>query len=133
MGSDGQISCGDTIVETECVKIFRLPDGSLIGFAGNTYNWQPVLQYFKSKSRVKKWPKIEGHQDTLQLMPDGTIYMYDHEGRRFQRTAPVCIGSGWKYAVTAMDLTNDIKTAIECAIKRDSFSSGKITILSLEA
>lgn len=132
MGCDGQISSGDTIVETTCQKVFRLPDGSIVGFAGNTYNWQPVLQYFRSTAKNKKWPKIEGHQDTLVLKPDGTIIMYDHEGRQFQRTSPVCLGSGSKFALAAMDLTNDIKTSIQAAIKRDAFSSGSITILSLE-
>lgn len=132
MGCDGQISSGDTIVETECIKVFKLPDGSIIGFAGNGYNWQSILKYFTSNAKGKKWPELEGHQDTLLLKPDGSILMYDHEGRPFQRTAPVCIGSGWKFAVVAMDITNDIKTAIEAAIKRDSFSSGKITILSLD-
>jgi hypothetical protein len=74
----------------------------------------------------KKWPEIEGSQDIVILKTDGTIITYDAKGRRFQRTAPVCMGSGWKFAATAMDLTNDIQKSIEAAIKRDVFSSGKL-------
>jgi ATP-dependent protease HslVU (ClpYQ) peptidase subunit len=132
MGCDGQISCGNTIIETDCIKVFKLPNGSIIGFAGNSYNWQPILAYFKSKARTKKWPIIEGHQDTLILSPDGSIHVFDTEGRKFQRTSPVSIGSGWKFALAVMDVTNDIQKSIEAAIKRDAFSSGKITIISLD-
>jgi ATP-dependent protease HslVU (ClpYQ) peptidase subunit len=133
MGCDGQISCGETIVETNHVKVHKLPDGSIIGFAGNTFNWAPILDYFKSTSARKTWPEVEGSQDIVRLMTDGTIITYDAKGRPFERTAPVCMGSGWKYAATAMDLTNDISRSIQAAIKRDVWSSGQITILSLDA
>jgi ATP-dependent protease HslVU (ClpYQ) peptidase subunit len=132
MGSDGQISSGDTIIETSCVKVFKLEDGSIVGFAGNTYNWGEVLKYLKSKNKNKKWPMIDGHFDALRLYTNGRIVMYDKDGRTFERTAPVCLGSGWKFALAALDAELPLNKAIEIACKRDAFSSGQITILSLE-
>jgi ATP-dependent protease HslVU (ClpYQ) peptidase subunit len=132
MGCEGQISSGETICETDCMKIFRLNDGALVGMAGNTYNWEVVLDYLNSNSKTKKWPELQGHQDTLVLEKDGTIWLYDHLGRRFQRTAPVAIGSGWKYALAAMDCGADVEEAIRIAIGRDSYSSGTIRVVDLE-
>lgn len=131
MGCDGQITFGDTIAETDCLKVHRLDDGSLVGFAGNTYNWEVILDFLNSKSRTKKWPEIAGYQDTLILETDGSIFLYDHLGRRFERTSPVAIGSGAKYALAALDCGADIKEAIEVACKRDIHSSGTIRVVEL--
>jgi ATP-dependent protease HslVU (ClpYQ) peptidase subunit len=132
MACDGQISSGEMIVETDCTKIFRLSDGALVGFAGNTFNWEVILDYLNSNSKTKTWPELNGHQDTLVLEKDGALWLYDHLGRRFQRTAPVAIGTGWKYAIAAMDCGADLYEAVEVAIKRDSWSSGTIRVVDLD-
>lgn len=39
---------------------------------------------------------------------------------------PDAAGSGWGHAITAMDMGADARTAVKMAIKRDSYSGGKI-------
>lgn len=131
MGCDGQISAGNTIVETSCIKVFRLKDGALVGFAGNVYNWQPILDYFNSDKPKKKWPSIEGVCDTLVLEPDGQLFMYDTLGRSFRCNAPRALGSGWQYALAALKCGADVRAAIEVACELDAHSSGTITVVDV--
>jgi ATP-dependent HslUV protease subunit HslV len=132
MASDGYISSGDTLIETEYKKVHKLKDGSIMGFAGNGYNWQPVMDYFNSDSKKKKWPHITGSSSIIHLQTDGSILVYDNEGRCFQRTAPAAIGSGWQFALGAMDAGFTPQEAVAVAIGRDLASGGAIFVEELD-
>jgi ATP-dependent protease HslVU (ClpYQ) peptidase subunit len=131
MASDGYISAGDVLVETNYRKVHKLEDGRILGFAGNGYNWEPVIDYFKSTAKNKKWPTISGNSSILLLEPNGRCLLYDNEGRSFERTVPVAIGSGWQFALGAMDNGASVEEAVLIASKRDLATGGTIFIEEL--
>lgn len=132
MASDGYISAGDVLVETNYRKVHKLQDGRLIGFAGNGYNWQPVLDYFNSDAKKKKWPHITGGCSIIVLEKDGRVLMYDSEGRIFERSVPAAVGSGWQFALGALDVGATVEQAIEAAAKRDLATGGTIFVEELD-
>lgn len=132
MVSDGMITTGDVTVETTRQKVHRLKDGRLVGFAGNAYNWKPVLDYFNHKNPKKaQWPKIVGSNSILVLERDGRCVIYDADGRTFERTPPLAVGSGWMFAIGAMDAGMSPLGAVHIASKRDIATGGKTFTLNL--
>lgn len=130
MVSDGYITAGDTVVETNRRKVFKLKSGDLIGFAGNGYNWESVIEYFNRKDC--DWPKIVGTQQILFLCKkSGKLFLYDQDGRSFERTGNVSIGSGWHFAIGAMDAGKSPEEAVQIACNRDVHSGGSIFVETL--
>jgi ATP-dependent HslUV protease subunit HslV len=133
MASDGYISAGDVLVESNYRKVHKLNDGRIVGFAGNGYNWEPVIDYFNSAEKKKKWPHITGSSSILLLELDGRCVLYDSDGRAFERSIPVAIGSGWQFALGAMDVGASVEDAIKVASKRDLATGGTIFIEELSS
>jgi ATP-dependent protease HslVU (ClpYQ) peptidase subunit len=124
MSSDGYITTGEVVVETNYKKVYKLKDGRLIGFSGNGYNWKPILDYFNGHR--KKWPQINGNTSILLLETNGRAYVYDSDGRSFERTVPVAIGSGWMFALGAMEAGASTEKAVWISARRDVCTGGSV-------
>lgn len=127
IAGDGLVCQGDsTIVETREVKVRKVA-GAVFGLAGKTPHMDVLAKWLKTNGSEP--PKIKG-STALVLRSDGTLLQVDEEGAITIR-APAAIGSGRDHALTAMDMGADPERAVEMAAKRDPFTGGKITALSL--
>jgi ATP-dependent HslUV protease subunit HslV len=130
MAGDGYITSGDTVIDTECRKVFRLKDGTLVGFAGNSYYWNVILRYLNGEASV--WPEVDSDFGVMTLNTDGEIYLYDHKGRKWKRPAPAAIGTGRAFALGAMDAGKFAEDAVRIACNRDTHSGGTIKVVHLD-
>lgn len=133
MACDGLITSGDTIIENDRNKIFKLKDGSIVGFAGNTFNWQELIKWFETDPIIRgKWPKVTGNCAIIHLLTDGSVLTYDEEGRTWSRPSKNAIGSGRNYALGALDAGLPAVRACNIASLRDVHSGGTIRVLHLD-
>lgn len=124
------MSDGKTFILTDSVKkLFKLPDDSVIGLAGEHYNGLKLLQDVIKviKTGEKKLP--EGPYkgvEALLVTPQGQVLWYERSAWDEVKDEYTASGSGWKYAMAAMDADADAITAVKVGIKRDMFSGGKV-------
>lgn len=133
MVSDGLITSNDVVLQTDAVKIFKLDDGSIVGFAGNTYNWDSLVSYFNStiNKEGEEWPTITGNYSILRLFPDGKCYTYDSVGRKCNRPLPTAIGSGRDIAMGALKAGANVAAAVSIAADLDVYTGGKFRVLHI--
>ena len=129
MTSDGLITSGDMIIQSDCQKIFRLNDGRIVGFAGNAYDWEPVVKFFNGE--LKDWPKCDHNIAILVLDKSGQCTLYDSHGKTFARPTPTAIGTGRAYAIGAMRAGASTVEAVEIASSLDTLSGGCIRSMSI--
>jgi ATP-dependent protease HslVU (ClpYQ) peptidase subunit len=129
MAGDGIITENDHICRRDYRKVWRLCDGRIVGFAGNSYNWQAFAEWLETGNGDP--PKVDGGIACIVLAPDGSIFSYDEFGRSFPEVAPIAIGSGTRFALAAMDMGRTAEEAIAYACTRDIFSGGDITVVHL--
>lgn len=129
MVGDGYITSGDTILQTNCVKVRKVKDGRIVGVAGNTYSWDSIFAYFNGE--ISNWPSLSSSTAVIVLDTDGKVFIYDETGRPWQRPSPTAIGSGRNFAIGALDAGIDIISAVKIACGRDTHSGGDLTIVSL--
>lgn len=124
MAADGLITENERVCMTDCVKIRRLKDGRIVGFAGNAYNWDAFAKWLEDGGDV---PSVHDGFASLVLWPDGHVSSFDEHGREFPECAPAAIGSGSSVAIGAMDAGKSAKEAVLIACKRDIHSGGIVT------
>jgi ATP-dependent protease HslVU (ClpYQ) peptidase subunit len=133
MAADGRETLDGFILNDACKKIMRLGDGSLVGGHGETQGINQVMDaLFAGKDKL---PKAEG-ADLLMVKPDGKMYLKEGGDRKFRPLESnlkfYAIGSGARYAITAMKAGADAKRAVELAIEADVWSGGKIQVVPLK-
>lgn len=129
MAADGRVTSCDMIFSEELVKIHRLADGRLVGIAGSGYFHEPFLKWLEEGGEK---PKLSDNFEGLVLHPDGTACTYDENCYRLPESLPTASGSGRPFALAAMDLGFSPEEAVKAAIRRDTQSGGKITVLHLK-
>lgn len=127
MAGDGMITENDHVCRTDYEKVRRLSDGRIVGFCGNSFNWNAYFDWLEKEEGDP--PKVEHELEVLVLLPDGTIRQYDEHGRWFLEKSPCAIGSGQRFALAAMDFGKSAAEAVAYAITRDIFSGGEVTVL----
>lgn len=125
MASDGLVTEGDHICRTDYRKVFELADGRVAGFAGNCYNWDSFAGWLDNGGDL---PKVDDSFSCLVLSPNGELHSYDEHGRRFLEVPPAAIGSGARFALSAMDFGKNADEAVGYACSRDIYSGGSITV-----
>ena len=115
------------ILRDDCIKVFRLPDGSLFGASDSS---ESIERLHKALIDNLPPPKLD-NINALLVKPDGTIWQY--EGNIWQAIHQPyhAVGSGSMFALPAMDAGASAVEAVEIGIKRDPFSGGKVTHLRL--
>lgn len=129
MAADGLVTNGsDIAVEFDGRKIWRLPDGSILGAAGSTDACEAVRRFLSGQD--EKLDTLADF-DAIRMMPDGSGLAYcDKGGEKPTRcTWPATIGSGGQLALGAMLAGASPKRAVEIACQRDTGSGGKIRTL----
>lgn len=110
-------------------KVFKLSNGSVIGFAGVVQNWTYFLneieKAIKSADGLVILPNLKVKQVTALLSDGNQTYLYDG-GWENPFKGYWAIGHGMGYALAAMDAGASASEAIRITIKRDPFTAGRI-------
>lgn len=116
------------ILRDDCVKVWKLKNGSLFGAAHGS---EDIERLYRALKKGKKPPKLECIAG-LMVDKKGRITLY--EGRIWQSvTAPYySVGSGSILAFSALDAGASAEDACRIAAKRDPFSGGEIHTVSLK-
>jgi ATP-dependent protease HslVU (ClpYQ) peptidase subunit len=133
LASDSRLTCNKDWIENDnSKKIYKLSDGSAVGVAGSAYQSETIIERLKAalKTKDKKLPKVSDLRkaEALLVCPDGDLWFHPQGGYSWQKMpdAPTALGSGWQWAMVAMDAGADARRAVELAIRRDVYSGGKI-------
>lgn len=125
IAADSLATCGDVISGSRCKKLHKLSDGSVIGASGE------VTHIYKALTAIENGTAYKGNFKLLRLFPSGELLLYEGCLSPIPEEAPAAIGSGWVAALTAMDCGATPKEAVKAAIKRDVYSGGRVTEMSV--
>ena len=128
MAGDGQ-ACVESMVTTfDRVKVHRLPDGALLGCAGDSGE---IIAFRKWLVEGGKHPRLK-ELSALLLRTDGVLLYYCEFEEPSVMSIPAAIGSGRAIAIGAMEAGASPERAVEIAAKRDTGTGGMITALHLD-
>ncbi len=127
MAADGLVTGNGIIHDFDAVKIVRLPDGRIAGFAGNLYDIPIAVEWLSKGGDV---PKLSAEFEALVIGPDGCVSI-NSDGVACPQAVPAVTGSGGALALGAMLACADPHRAVGIACERDMKSGGSITVLSL--
>lgn len=132
MSADGRTTAGGDILSERSVKIWMLPDGSVIGGAGVAPAHALAINAIAVGLIEGKPPELhKGKFTLLRLMPDLTIRHYYQSNLDFvEIDAPASIGSGSSFARGAMMTGASPAAAIKIAKKTDAYTGGRIRSLT---
>jgi hypothetical protein len=128
MAADTQCT-GDYLMRVQ--KIFRLPDGGIVGMAGSPTRGFAAVKWLLEGEQGDA-PKFKG-SCVLILRPDGALYYADDEFPAvpiLDRMA--AIGSGSTAAMLAMTRGASAAEAVKQSAKIDPYTSEPIQMLALE-
>ncbi len=129
IAADGLASVMDRVTNTASVKIRRLSDGRLAGYAGTV---EDGLRFFAWLESGGKAPKLDSSFQGLVLHSGGEVHYWagpcEDSGPQM---APAAIGSGGDIAIGAMLAGKSPAKAVAIAAQRCIHTGGKITVLSL--
>ena len=116
-------------------KIYRLPCGGLVGFAGDADKAMMMLEWFKRGRQIEEFPECNKTDPTscLFISSDGTVYRYDGLPRTMLiENHFYAMGCGRDYALAAMHLGYDARRAVEVACALDANCGVGIDSLELQ-
>lgn len=135
LASDSRVTIKAFIDNDNVKKLFKLPDGSVVGMAGS---WTPGMDLYRALKKAAKeakdgeemqLPFVNGKYQAILVSPLGDAW-YNENGEwnnlKKWNYDYIAIGSGGAVAMAAMDAGADARTAVAVGIKRDVYSGGKI-------
>lgn len=112
-------------------KIYRLPDGSLIGGAGDTQRCYAAIQWLLN-GQPGDPPKIKG-VSLMMLRPDGTIWLADDEFPMYPLLdKSAAIGSGSQAAAALLARGVAPADVVKEIAKIEAYTSDPVQVLHLE-
>lgn len=129
MAADGLTNAGGMITSESAQKMWALQDGRIVGCSGPTSDWPMFLEWLQ---RGGDSPKLDEGFAAIVIQAGALIRVYYNDCTFAEFAGHYAIGTGDRFAITAMDLGRDPSAAIEVAAKRDIYTGGKITALALE-
>jgi ATP-dependent protease HslVU (ClpYQ) peptidase subunit len=131
IAGDGRETDDDTVVSKTARKVFKLPDGRIVGLSGQTDLMHQLLQALKHKHPT---PVLGDKVGALMYDLKGKLWLY--EGvmwMRADREYPYyAIGSGRCYALAAMHAGADAVKACKIGAEMDPFSGGLVRHVALK-
>jgi len=139
---DGEMLAGDKRtnfggLHGTTTKVHRLPDGSLVGCAGNTAQIAEVVHWLGAGAEPDKMPAIQRDAkecvSALVIRPDGKVLQYENTPHPIRiENKTWAIGSGRDFAMAAMYLGRGAIDAVAVACVLDSGCGNGIDALTLE-
>jgi ATP-dependent protease HslVU (ClpYQ) peptidase subunit len=132
LASDSRLTSEDNVITDKCIKLWRLPDGTLYSFAGDNDVGLAMLRNLKKGIDEKVGVPDDGDFTAVRIIPKGRIYI--NEGNVWYRWPEnhIAIGSGGKYAAVALRCGATAVYAVKQGIKSDVHSGGRVQQLRLE-
>lgn len=129
---DGQILAADSLVVTSdsafrfMNKIVELDSTSGFSLCGEAQDIFLAKEWFESDRKGEK-PKLSEHCSGL-FWDAGTLYAFEDKLTLMKVDRAVCYadGSGWKWAMAAMDHGKNAIEAVEYAGTKDCSTGGKV-------
>lgn len=110
------------------VKVHRLKDGSLVGFAGDS---GLCLRALKAMEDGKEAPIEPGEYRYLRAWPDGRVVVDTGSGPTPMPMQFFAIGSGADYAMGALAMKADALEAVRVAAMFDPDTGGNVQTMPL--
>ncbi len=124
LGYDSRMTIGDSIVSDDYEKL-QWHNGAYFIGAGETYS---VEACFRSYPETPNEPNVEWC--SFLMFKDGEPYYVTYKPDVGFKTMLVrqnfTLGCGEAHAITALDLGEDVETAVQMAINRDVGCGGEI-------
>ncbi|MCE8003631.1 20S proteasome subunit A/B [Billgrantia ethanolica] len=105
-------------------KLFQLDNGEWVAFAGEQQEWWEVLEWLQAGAPRNDKPNVS-RVEMIIAGPDGVFEMFN-KLVRIPVNGPVAYGTGWKWALAAIDHGKSAVEAVEYAIGRDHDSGGEV-------
>lgn len=115
------------VIKDTCKKLFRLNDGSVIGFAGSSESGRRLLDAMRKKTAI---PKLDD-MSAIHLRADGSMWLYEGSIWVEIREPFYAIGSGAGFASAAMRADADAVTAARIGSEMDIYSGGRVRSLRI--
>jgi len=125
IAGDGLVTGNDMIHDLHCVKVHRLQNGSVAGFAGSAFDVEQAVKFLNDE--VKEIDLDESFEAII-LHHGGDVECMNNKGRKYRQSTPCASGSGSPFALAAMDLGFSSEEAVKVAIERDIYSGGTIFV-----
>lgn len=145
--ADGRATCGNTITGKQAKKLFLI-EGKLGGKeaqflymgAGSWSMIQLVKKWLSeggdilSSDPEQAFPQIEPESmEAIIITRDGEVYELESTMVALPSESPAAGGSGFPFAITAMNLGQNAVQAVYTAMEMDIGSGGKVTAFDIEA
>jgi ATP-dependent HslUV protease subunit HslV len=123
MVADSQLTSGNTM-KHRVAKIERLPDGRLVGLAGDWPSALRALAWIRAGGDPESTPDDLDDATCLMVASESGVALYDSDLTAMPLLdAFAAIGSGAEYAVGAMEAGATAEEAVLIACRRDPSSS----------
>lgn len=124
---------GDNHIVTDCDnKWEQLEDGSVMFLCGQVVSHEKLIEAYYGKV----FPEDEIIHSNAYLVFGGNIYRTGVEEGKFWKELVYfdsAMGSGWEFALAAMDFGEDAEGAVKYAAKRDYHTGGKVHVYNVKA
>lgn len=132
MAGDGIMCSGHMIVSESTQKVFSLPSGAIIGFAGHCDAIAKARAWFLDGERQGDKPDFKDSDfSALVLRPEGAVQWFGAMLEGVDYELPAATGSGQEIAIGAMEAGLSPSDAVKVVSKRCTTVGGKITELFL--
>jgi ATP-dependent protease HslVU (ClpYQ) peptidase subunit len=112
-------------------KIFKLPDGTLVGFCGTWAHCMRLLEYLKGEQ--EDIPTNIKEASAIVVTPKRRVIVYEGGTMTYvSRTKYLAAGSGSAVALGAMHAGATAVEAIKASIEHDNHTRGPIRSIKLE-
>jgi 20S proteasome alpha/beta subunit len=131
LAGDRRITSGTVTYST--TKIRRTEDGRLIGATGDYGVCAALLDWLEGGGARPNGQDSERWASALEIMPDGSCWMHNRDGRWKVEDAFVAVGSGRDYAMAVMALGHSAREGVEIAARFDPGTGNGVDTLPLAA
>lgn len=108
------------------LKLFSVDDMA-IASTGDYQDSEVIWEWFKHHEADATPPTVESNTAGI-FIKDGQAYEFYDKLRLCKVEAPQASGSGWKWAMAAMDHGLNAKEAVEYASTRDIYTGGTVDV-----
>lgn len=122
IAADGLLTWGGRRLKLDEQKLRRLPDGSVVGWAGNADEAVIAVEALARDDG----DEAKGDYSLLRLFPDGKLAVYVDRLIPTFTSPPQAIGSGGDVALGAMLAGMSAKQAVRAAARIDTSTGGTI-------
>lgn len=125
LAADSQLNYGTT--RLQCEKLFRLPDGGVVGFAGPSGKCHRLLRWMRGEG---KRPLRLSNAHAIRVDPSGAVFLYAESSEPECITSRyVAIGCGDEFALGCMKSGKTAAEAVAMTIDHDSQCGGPVMTL----